>query len=274
MMRTLRMLATAVLSPALLASILAPAPARAQAPAASAPGRPGPVPRGSAERKPELLDELDEARIQRDLLEIEVEADRQQLQKMIAVLKETDLQQIQGFAQGPVIAGTDREDRDSRIAQYLGRLSDTRRAFVAKGKQLGRQRRRVADLEVRLGLNTTVAAPLPGPLAATGQGRWQEAEQVLNLILKGVETWHRGTDPNPAPDRRNTPGDPATQDVDRLLDLVRRGLESWRRDSAPAPAPEDHTQPQPTPAPEERGLQDADRLLDLIRRGLESWQSR
>src|SRR3954469_15873206 len=57
-------------------------------------GRDDPT-RLEAERQ-ERRDELDEARINGELLEMEVEADKQQIRKMMGVLRETELLAIQG----------------------------------------------------------------------------------------------------------------------------------------------------------------------------------
>src|SRR5690348_8956959 len=83
-------------------------------------------------RSQDLLDQLDEARINRDLLEIEVEAGKHQLQKMLRVLGETELQAIQGFAEGPVIGGSDHADRAARVDRYKEKLAETRESFVRK----------------------------------------------------------------------------------------------------------------------------------------------
>jgi hypothetical protein len=249
------------------------------------------VPRGESRSGPqELLDELDEARITRDLLEMVVEADRRQIQTMLTVLRDTELHELQGFSGGPVLSGSNPDDREARIERYKERLEVTRLEFVSKSKQLARERRRVAGLEDQLGLTT--AAPTTTPATALGSERqrrqlsWKDAEQILNLVLKGVESWQRGTGPvrRPAPedeDRLAPEPEPGKRkDSERLLDWIRRGIERWQQDSPPAPTPVPEPKPAPEaraapePAPESSTLKDAERLLELILRGVESWQGR
>jgi hypothetical protein len=246
---------------------------RADSPASAGPGE---------AKRQRLLDELDDARINGDLLALEVEADKAQIQRMMTVLRETELMAIQGFSQGPVIGGS-AEKREEAIDRYRQKLDQVSRNFVIKSKELSRERRRVADLEAQLGL--AAAGPPASPAAAPRSTRavrsLADAERVLDLILRGVESWQRGN--APAPDERTTPppspsptpGDRPLKDAERLLDLIRRGIESWRGDSPKAPEerPAPEAGSEPDPAPEERGLKDAERLLDLIRRGIESWKS-
>ncbi len=240
-------------------------------------GEPAPA-RGDA-RQQSLLDQLDDARINRDLLEMEVAADKAQIEKMMTVLRDTELLPIQGFSQGPVIGGSDRDERAANLEKYKKKLDRVCAEFVIESKELSRERRRAAALEAELGLT---AAPDPAPPPARAARSLADAERVLDLILRGVETWQRA---NPsAPDERSspppvpppTPEDRPLKDAERFLDLLRRGIEGWRRDpSAPPeerPMPEER--PKPGSAPDQSLLKDAERLLDLLRRGVESWQGR
>jgi hypothetical protein len=263
------------------------------------------LPRGeSRSGRQELLDELDEARINRDLLEMVVEADRKQIQTMLTVLRETELQEVQGFSRGPVLSGNTPEERETRLNRYKEQLEVTQLEFRSKSKQLGRERRRVAELENQLGLTTTAPTPTPTPTPAhtpaTARGSerrplsWNEAEQILALLRKGVESLQRGTGPErrPAPEDRLAPEPGARKETERFLDWIRKGIERWQGDSPrepeparePAPEPKPAPEPAPAPAPEARSapepawepstLKDAERLLELILRGVESWQRR
>jgi hypothetical protein len=208
------------------------------------------------------MDELDDARINSELLEIEVEAGRQQLKQMMAVLNETELQEIQGFSRGPVLSGNTGEERQERIKNYKSKYAEVRDDFVSKSKALARERRRVAELENQLHL--TVAPPSP----TSAERPWKDAMQVLDLILKGVDTWQRSSSPTPAPS--TAPDDPSSKDSQRLLDLIRKGVETWQ--GAPTPSPSPSPSPSPRPSPDDPSLKDAERILDLIRKGVEAWQ--
>ena len=129
-------------------------------------GRGEPAPARGDARQQSLLDQLDDARINRDLLEMEVAADKTQIQKMMTVLRETELTPIQGFSQGPVIGGSDREERAANLEKYRSKLDRVCADFVIKSKELSRERRRAAELEAELGLTAAAAGgPQPGPCA-------------------------------------------------------------------------------------------------------------
>src|SRR5262249_33430063 len=112
-------------------------------------------------KRQERLDELDEARGNCELLELEVDADRQQLRKMIGILKETELLAIQGFNQGPVLRGATPDEAEATIDRYKEKLAQVRVDFVGKSKALGRERRRVAELEGQLQINAASPPPTP-----------------------------------------------------------------------------------------------------------------
>jgi hypothetical protein len=238
-------------------------------------------PRGDA-RQQSLVDQLDDARINCDLLEMEVAADKAQIEKMMTVLRETELLSVQGFSQGPVLGGSDREEREANVEKYKKKLDRVCAEFVIESKELSRERRRVAELEAELGLTP---APNLAPAPARAARSISDAERVLDLILRGVETWQRGN--ASAPDERSSPPRPPSpsptpeerplKDAERFLDLLRRGIDSWRRD--PSAPPEERPGPEQRPGssgpmPEQSLLKDAERLLDLLRRGVESWQGR
>jgi len=248
-------------------------------------GRGEPAPARGDARQQGLLDQLDDARINRDLLEMEVAADKAQIEKMMTVLRETELLPIQGFSQGPVIGGSDQEERAANLEKYKKKLDRVCAEFVIESKELSRERRRVAALEAELGLTAAASgAPNPTPAPARAARSLADAERVLDLILRGVETWQRAnpsapderSSPPPPPAPSPTPEDRPLKDAERFLDLLRRGIESWRRD--PSAPPEERLVPEQRPGPgsvpEPSLLKDAERLLDLLRRGVESWQGR
>src|SRR4051794_31201290 len=77
--------------------------------------------RGEA-RQQSLLDQLDDARINRDLQEMEVAADKAQIQKMMTVLRETELMPMPGVSGGPSIGGRDPEQRAASLVKYRQKL--------------------------------------------------------------------------------------------------------------------------------------------------------
>jgi hypothetical protein len=194
------------------------------------------------------LDRLDESRASCELLKIEVEALRTQLQKMSAVLKESELVEIQGFSGGQTLGGDSSDERKARLQSYKEKIDGVREDFLIKSKALSREQRRLARLETERLLTTASATPQPGGL------RRDDADRLLDSILKGVETWQRASSPTPPPPSSDT----RTSDTDRLLDLVRKGLETW--------------QGSPSPKPDDAQSKDVDRILDLIRKGVETWQ--
>jgi hypothetical protein len=200
---------------------------------------PAPPPRGEAARQG-LLEQLDDARVNCELLELEVESLRAQIRTMMAVLRESELTPLQGFSQGPVLGSGNGLDRERNITNYKHKLDRVCGEFALKSKELFRERRRVAELEAQIGPGVAVASS-PGPAPASERAARMQKE------------------------------------AERLLDLIRRGIESWRRDS-PAepnerPSP-NKGRPEPGSEPDPDLLKDAERLLDLIRRGVEAWQGR
>jgi hypothetical protein len=195
-----------------------------------------PPPRGEAARQA-LLDQLDDARVNRELLELEVESLRAQIRKMMTVLRESELMPMQGFSQGPVIGGGTSDGREATIKNYQHKLDRVCGEFANKSKELFREQRRIVELESQIGPAVAGASP-PGP----------GAERTARL----------------------------QKDAERLLDLIRKGIESWRRDPPPEPEerPIPRGRPEPGSASDQDLLKDAERLLDLIRRGVEAWQGR
>ena len=169
MMRT-RTLAAAVLALAIIGgaadSVRADAPRFDRRPP-GADRRSGAASRPSPRdaRQQSLLDQLDDARINRDLQEMEVAADKAQIQKMMTVLRETELMPIQGFSQGPIIGGSDPEERAANLEKYKQKLDHVCADFVIKSKELSRERRRVAELEAELGLTAAAPGDRPGACA-------------------------------------------------------------------------------------------------------------
>jgi hypothetical protein len=200
-----------------------------------------PPPRGEAARQG-LLDQLDDARVNCELLELEVESLRAQIRTMMTVLRETELTPLQGFSQGPVIGNIAGGDRERNITNYKNKLDRVCGEFALKSKELFHERRHVAELEAQIGPAVAAASP-PGPAPASASERaarlQKEAERLLDLIRKGIETWRR--DSPAEPEERERPGpnkgrpEPGSQpdpdllkDAERLLDLIRRGVEAWQ----------------------------------------------
>ena len=227
-------------------------------------------------RRQENVDELDEALITRDLLEMEVESAKGRLQRMDAVLWETRLQQVQGFSNGPHLGGTTTEQKKKILDEYHELLSEVRQDFVAKSKELGRVRRRVAELEGQLLISA--AAPSPSSPSPPGdQFQWKDVERILDLVLMGVETWRNSSPPASPPSPSAVPDGGSSKDTERILELVRKGLETWKRSDPSAASPSPPLSPSPPaspPAPVDPELKDAERILDLILRGVETWQRR
>jgi hypothetical protein len=212
----------------------------------------------------ERLDELDEARARRDLLEMEVAVAKERLQKMSAVLWETKLQQIQGFSTGPNLSGDTPEQKKEITEQYSELLSQVQTEFLVKSRELSGVRRRVAELEAQFPLSAAAARP------SSAEFGWRDVDRVLDLILRGMETWRQSSPPSrlssppPAPDEDSD----SSKDAERILELIRKGMESWQRPDPPTPSPV------PSPSPVEPEIKDAERILELILRGVESWQRR
>jgi hypothetical protein len=178
-----------------------------------------------------VLDQLDDARVNCDVLELEVESQRAQIRSMMVVLRESELTPIQGFSQGPVISGSNAAEREANIKNYRYKLDQVCREFALKSKELFRERRRVEALEA------------------------QKVEARVSYAEDAV---------------------PLHKEAERLLDLVRKGIETWRGDSPAEPLERagPKRRPESGPAPDQDLLKDAERLLDLIRRGVEAWQGR
>jgi hypothetical protein len=125
-------------------------------------------PRDQPEQKTEeLLDQLDEVRIQVELLEMEVAADKKVVQKMMEVLTEARLQR-----------GDQPEERKADIVRLTGMLEEVRADFVKKSMELSRAKRRVSELEER----RPKAAKVP-----TADRRIRAIERIISEILREVE---------------------------------------------------------------------------------------
>jgi hypothetical protein len=278
------MLAVGLFSLALGGGVLGPA--WAEGPGSIRGGGRGDVPRE------ELFEQIDEARAERDLLELEVEIARKRFQACLTDLGNTELLVADEDARRSARGDGRREDAPAPVRLMRERLAAAREAFVLKSKQLGRERRRVAALEARAGLPPAPAPSAPPPAAAPARPElsWQDAQRALDLVMKGVERWQREPTPPsvPAPERPLAPEDRpagdglAWKDAQRLLDLVRQGIERWRGESPRLPeersVPEQRPLPPPTPQPEldrdEGSLKDAERLLELFLRGVDRWRGR
>ena len=113
-----------------------------------------------ASERDDLLDELDGANARVAVLEIEVEVDKALLKTMLKLLKETGLQELQGFSNGPVIAGKDADERGSRIKKFEMKTDELKTELTARTRDLGRERRRVASLEERTKRNPVLSDDL------------------------------------------------------------------------------------------------------------------
>src|SRR5262249_51516325 len=158
-----------------------------------------------------------------DLLEMEVAADKQQIQKMMQVVREAEITPIQRFSESPV-SGDEPDGRAATIVRYRKKLDEACAHFVIKSKDLSRERRRVTELEDRLGLGAAASAGPSSPVLARGGRSWDDAGRALDLILRGVESWQRG---NPAAEQdRREPAPPSAErswrDPERLLGLLRK----------------------------------------------------
>jgi hypothetical protein len=190
---------------------------------------PAPAPPRSDATRQAVLEQLDDARINCDLLELEVESQRSQIRSMMAVLRESELVPIQGFSQGPVVGGSNAAERETNIKSYRYKLDQVCREFVLKSKELHRERRRVGALEAWLAGARESEAERAVPLH-------KEAERLLDLIHKGIEAWRGDSPAEPqdrfGPKRRPESGPAPDQDLlkgaERLLDLIRRGVEAWQ----------------------------------------------
>src|SRR3954447_19741185 len=118
----------------------------------------------SEQRSEDILDKLDESRVQVELLEMEVAADKKLVQKMLEVHTEARLQR-----------GDQPDERKADIERLTRMLEEVRADFVKKSMELSRARRRLAELEERAGR----------PDAA--KGRIKAIERIINEILREVE---------------------------------------------------------------------------------------
>ena len=212
--------------------------------------------RGDA-RQQSLLDQLDDARINRDLLEMEVAADKMQIEKMMTVLRDTELTPIQGFSLGPVIGGSDQEERAANLEKYktqarsrLCRFRDQEQGAepgtAARGRSskpsLASQRRPRRPPTRPLRLRVRRARwPMPsGSSTSFSAGSKPGSVPIRRRPTNGPHP--RRSSPSP------TPEDRPLKDAERFLDLLRRGIESWRRD--PSAPPEERPVPEERPRPE------------------------
>jgi len=150
---------------------------------------------------------------------------------------------------------TEEEAKD--LVRSEQKLAQVRQDFVAKGKALGRERRRVAELEREL--HPDVATPSSGPSGL----RWDDAGRIADLVLRGVDAWRRASSPSSSVPMQ---ADPDRGDAERLLDLVRQGVETLRGGPSKTPPPRD------SPSPEASGRKDAEHLLELLRQGVETFK--
>jgi hypothetical protein len=115
----------------------------------------------------EAIDELDETRIQMELLELEVEADKKLLRESIPAVKKAEIQRA---LTRPARDGEANIDNLNKRA-----IEEVRADFVQKSKELSRAKRRVTELEERVG--RTDAA----------KGRIRAIERIIGEILREVE---------------------------------------------------------------------------------------
>lgn len=71
-----------------------------------------------------------------ELLEMELEADRMQLRKMMTVIRESELQKIQGYTTVPAIGGGTQQERDAALEKYKQRFERLRAEFSQRSDQL------------------------------------------------------------------------------------------------------------------------------------------
>jgi hypothetical protein len=119
------------------------------------------------QRSEDLLDKLDETRVQVELLEMEVAADKKVIQKMMEVSTEARLQR-----------GDQPEERKADIERLTRMLEEVRAHFVQKSLELRRARRHLAELEGKRPEATK---------AATADRRIKAIERIINEILREVE---------------------------------------------------------------------------------------
>lgn len=210
-------------------------------------------------RQRERLDELDEARVNVELLEMEVDADRDQIRKMVKALNEAELQGIPGFAD---LTST-RSKFKIDIDEYKKRLAEVRSRFADRSTKLARERRRLAELEKGVTIAST-----PPPAPTPREFGMKDVDRALDLILRGVETWQRSAAPAPSPAER------PSMDAERLLDLIRKGVEAWQQSPSPSSSSSPPAlTPTPTPTPPQgRPSTDAERIFELFLKGIEHWQ--
>ena len=110
-------------------------------------------------------------------LEIEVDVDKAQLQNMLKVIRETELQRVQGFSHGPVVAGKDKEEREANLDAYTHIYQKTRAEFAKKNRELSRERRRVASLEERTKRTAIVS----------DEAKTKTFERILDQILREID---------------------------------------------------------------------------------------
>ena len=115
----------------------------------------------------ELLDKLDEARVQVELLEMEVAADKKLVQKILEIHTEARLQR-----------GDQPEERKADIERLTRMHEEIRTHFAQKSLELSRARRHLEELEGKRPEATK---------AATADDRIRVIERIINEILRKVE---------------------------------------------------------------------------------------
>jgi hypothetical protein len=140
-------------------AIILTVPALAQEPSRDQPGQ----------QSEDLHDQLDEARVQVELLEMEVAADKRHFQKLLDVLREAGLQR-----------GDQPEERKADVERLKRMLEEVRMHFAVTSKELSRARRHLAELEGRAG------RPREDKVS-NAERRIRAIERIISEILREVE---------------------------------------------------------------------------------------
>ena len=162
--------------------------------AAAVPALAGETPRDEAARRKTgparrgILEELDEARVNVELLDLEYQGLKNHLKQDIQMTQHS----VFGFGMGggmgggaPFGRGVDPEEvkkrQDEMLASRRKQSEELRSATLEAGRKLRREQRRVAEIERDLG---------EPPAAGVGPGverRLEEVEQKLDQVLKLLE---------------------------------------------------------------------------------------
>lgn len=104
---------------------------------------------GGRRRRPDkLAEEIDEARVRVELLEMELQADREHLRRSFTSLRSAE-SRVRGSGQ-PEMPEEFREQQAKFAAEMRKQIEEEKARFVERSRELAREKRRLEELERRL----------------------------------------------------------------------------------------------------------------------------